>query len=181
MEIKAILGVGNPGKDYESTHHNVGVLFIDFLVNKLGGELKEKSKIPYYLANIGGRDLLLFKPYSKDVFMNDSGLYARDLVRKFNLLPEEMLIAQDESDLPLGKYKYSFASGSAGHKGIISIIDSLKTKNFTRLRIGIRKQKGKALDFVLRRIPKSDLEILNRVFELALDSLETKLRNRTNS
>ena len=119
--------------------------------------------------------------------MNQSGLFVAKASKKYGVKPDQIMIIHDDSDIELGKYKVSFARGSAGHRGVQSIIDALASKNFWRLRIGIRKasrtkaglpadlsakasataeaRQAKAGEFVLRKINKKDLETLERVFE----------------
>ncbi len=148
---KLIIGLGNPDKKYENTYHNVGHLFVDYLA---GEALKS------------------------DEFMNESGKYVAKAVKKFGVKPEELLVVHDDSDIEIGKYKLTPPGhGSAGHHGIESIEQHLKTNNFWRLRIGIRpKQKEgeermKALDFVLKKISLENKKILETVFEEAKKEL----------
>jgi len=152
IKSKLIIGLGNPDKEYQNTYHNVGFLAVDFLANSLP----------------------LAKLLKSDSYMNESGLFVLKAVKKNGLKPEEVLIIHDDADIELGKYKLSFGRGSAGHRGVESIINSLGTKNFWRLRIGINKisniknQKSKrikAADFVLKKISKADLETLLKVFD----------------
>ncbi|KKU94146.1 MAG: Peptidyl-tRNA hydrolase [Candidatus Jorgensenbacteria bacterium GW2011_GWA1_48_13] len=149
-EIQFGIGLGNPGKEYGNTYHNVGHLFIDYMNGK-NPELKYKFK-------------------KSTVFMNESGRFVFEEFLKFtNLKAQNLLVVHDDSDLALGRFKLSFGSGSAGHKGVQSVIDALKTKNFWRLRIGVRspqeKNRQKAEDFVLKTIKSSDKKILLEVFE----------------
>ncbi len=146
--VKLVIGLGNPGKEYEKTYHNVGFLFIDYLDG-------------CQMSNVKCQML------KSDVFMNQSGGFVKKALKKHGVKPEEILIVHDDSDIELGKYKLSFGRGSAGHKGAESIIKSLGAKNFWRMRIGVRplKSKQKAEKFVLKKITKGNLEILNGVFE----------------
>ena len=161
-QIKLIIGLGNPGKKYENTYHNVGVLFIDYL---------KKQRTPntkYQILNT-------------DCYMNESGKFVRAAMKKRGLKSKELLIVHDDSDIELGSYKFSFGRSSAGHKGVESITQILKTKNFFRLRIGIRPKKtdspaglpavakrAKAGDFVLKKISVKDKKNLEEVFKSAL-------------
>ena len=122
--------------------------------------------------------------------MNESGKFVKKALQKYQIKPEEILITHDDSDIEIGKYKISFGRGSAGHNGVESIIKALKTKNFWRLRVGIRKKTGlpadlsakaqrataearqvKAGEIVLKKISKKDLEILEDVFKKSLENL----------
>jgi len=182
-KIKLIIGLGNPGKQYQNTYHNAGFLFVDFLIKNLP---------------ISNFKFLISKPLKTDVYMNESGSFVARMLKKFSIAPEKLLIVHDDSDLKLGNYKISFGRGSAGHKGIESIIRALSTKNFWRLRIGIRPnaelrrlnadQRGippkkaglptevrrtKAGEFVLKKISAADQKILKSIFEQAFkESLE---------
>lgn len=146
--VKLIIGLGNPDEEYASTYHNIGFLFIDYLNN---------DQFPT-------GDCKLLK---SDVFMNESGKFVTKMLKKTGAKPEEILLVHDDSDIEIGNYKISFSRGSAGHRGVESVIKSLKTKNFWRLRIGIRppKSKKKAGEFVLKKISKKDLEIFEKVFK----------------
>lgn len=164
---KIIIGLGNPGKDYEKTYHNVGFLAVDFLAKNLsnsppdfGGQAKSKN-----FKFIESDGYIFIKPLT---FMNDSGKAVLTVIRYFKAKPEEILVIHDDSDINLGKYKISFGRGSAGHRGVQSIIESLGTKNFWRLRLGIRKKsrrKTKAADLVLKKIDKKDFKLLDKVFQ----------------
>ena len=178
-KIKIIVGLGNPGEKYAATYHNAGILFIDYLIDKIPAKIKiQKLKIKNS-EFIKFNSLIFAKPL---IFMNESGKAVKAALDYFKLKPGEMLIAHDDSDIELGKYKISFARGSAGHKGIESIIKSLGTKNFWRLRIGIRNKKAtgyrlqatrlKAGELVLKKIKKDDWITLQKVFEI----IEAQLR-----
>jgi PTH1 family peptidyl-tRNA hydrolase len=162
--IKAIVGLGNPGKDYEQTYHNVGSLFIDYLKNKNGLPAKRKNKF-FELYRLGNADLVKPALY----MMNASGGTVIAVMKHLGHGPEEILFVHDDSDLNIGEYKLSFGSGSAGHKGVESVIQRLGTKNFWRLRIGIRPKtagpRKKAGDFVLKRVSPANKKTLESVFE----------------
>lgn len=154
-KIKILIGLGNPGKEYESTYHNVGALFIDHL-NEVAPEKRFKKT---------------------NDFMNKSGARVLKIMKSLGVKSEDLLIAHDDSDLKVGKYKLSYGRGPAGHKGVESIINSLGTKNFWRLRIGIRREKEvreKAGDFVLKRITPTDKMILEKVFQEIFLNLDLK-------
>ncbi len=141
---KLIIGLGNPDKKYENTYHNVGHMLADYL----SGEAMKS-----------------------DTYMNESGRSVAKAMKKFGVKPENLLIVHDDSDIELGKYKFSFGRGAAGHHGVENIQATLKTNNFWRLRIGIRpaqKESGtrkKAEEFVLKKISPADKKLLEKVFE----------------
>jgi PTH1 family peptidyl-tRNA hydrolase len=167
MEIKLTIGLGNPGSEYKNTYHNVGRLFIDHLAGKKANFKKGSSFEYLELSNL----LTLVKPLT---FMNQSGGAALNARKYFNSKPREILVVHDDSDIPLGNFKLSFGRGSAGHQGIESIIKSLKTNKFYRLRIGVRPtersspslklRRVKANELVLKKIPAREKQILQNLF-----------------
>ena len=171
MKVKLIIGLGNPSKEYQKTYHNIGFTYLDFLARGLSkdGWRKTGKGLFEYLKSDGPT---LAKTL---VFMNDSGVAVRAALKYFKCKPEELLVIHDDSDIELGKYKFSFGRGSAGHRGALSVIKVINTNLFNRLRIGIRKMptaKGKRLgvrqkagDLVLRKMSPTDWKILQITFE----------------
>ena len=150
--IKHIIGLGNPELRYEDTYHNVGHLFIDYV--QQFEDFKSKA-------------------IKSESYMNESGKFVVKTI-KGSAHPEELLIVQDDSDIEIGKYKFTAPGhGSAGHHGIESIQQQLKSKKFWRLRIGIRPKQTegetriKAEEFVLKKISPADQKLLEKVFEEA--------------
>lgn len=163
MQIKLIIGLGNPGKEYEHTRHNVGFLCIDELENYI--KIKNlKFKIT------------LAKSQS---FMNESGKSVASLIKFYKLKTENVLVVHDDIDILWGNFKISFGRTSAGHKGVDSIIKSLKTKNFWRLRIGIQPKTAKkhirADKIILKKFTKEELKELDETIKKAISELETAL------
>lgn len=150
-----VVGLGNPGKKYEGTRHNAGFMALDALE-------KENS-----LLNIH-----LLKP---NTFMNNSGIAVKKELKKLKLKAQDLIVVHDDIDLPLGTIKVSTNRGSAGHKGVQSIIEALGTKNFTRIRIGIQPMAGKPENvesFVLRKFTKDEREILKSVMKNFSNAIE---------
>jgi PTH1 family peptidyl-tRNA hydrolase len=167
MEFKLIAGLGNPGKEYANTYHNVGFLAIDYLLhhseeNETSAQLIQQKKFAYYALP----NLLLVKPLT---FMNKSGEAIKAALSQFHTTPEELLVIHDDADLPLGSYKIAKDRGAGGHHGIESIIEALGTNTFTRVRIGIRELKEEkripAEDIVLENISRANQEVLTRLFQ----------------
>lgn len=158
-KIKLIIGLGNPGKEYDGTRHNAGFLFIDTLEDSL----KNKK-------------VILAKSQS---FMNESGKSIVSLVKYHKVKPENTLIIHDDIDIAWGKFKFSFGRSSAGHKGVESIIKELKTKNFWRLRIGIQPSSAKkhvrADKIILKKFTSNELKELDKTIKKAASELETAL------
>jgi PTH1 family peptidyl-tRNA hydrolase len=160
IKPKIVIGLGNPAKEYANTYHNVGFLFIDYL--------KSDPKLsPFERSPVGRQTHPNLQILKSETYMNESGEFVAKALKKSGAKPAGLLVIHDDSDIELGKYKLSFGRGSAGHKGIESVIKSLGAKNFWRLRIGIRPKatRKKAEKLVLRKITNADLKVLNQVFE----------------
>lgn len=148
-----IVGLGNPGKKYEKTRHNVGFRVVDELA-------KQKT-----------REFIIAKPQT---FMNNSGKAIKALLNFYKTEPENLWVIHDDIDLPLGKFKISKGRGSAGHKGVQSIINELKTKDFWRVRIGICPKAGKPKEvekFVLQNFTKQEEKTIKEVIEGAIQTI----------
>src|SRR3989344_1057370 len=130
-KFKLVMGLGNPDKKYEKTYHNAGFIFIDGLTKKeKAGWEKIKT---FEFCKLDG--VIFAKTL---VYMNSSGMAAKEALSYFKLKPEAMLVIHDDSDIYIGSYKLVHGRGAGGHHGVESIIESLGTKNFWRLRIGVR-------------------------------------------
>ncbi len=135
--IKLIVGLGNPGRQYEKTRHNAGFLFLDKLVSQWSGESRFSALIAE--CRVAGERVILLKPQT---FMNKSGESVGKVARYFKLLPEEILVVHDELDIDEGALKLKSGGGHAGHNGLRSIVSHLGSKEFLRLRIGIGRPKN---------------------------------------
>lgn len=174
-----IIGLGNPGELYKNTRHNAGVLFLDWLRNYLKSETFKENKIclsEISKTKINGQLIILAKPL---VFMNNSGEAVKKLKNFFQAENQNIIIAHDDSDLMVGNFKIQKERGSAGHKGVESVINHLKSKNFWRIRIGVRPsffKKTKAENFVLKNFSLKEREILEQGFEKILIRLREKIK-----
>lgn len=168
--MKIIIGLGNPGKQYEHTRHNIGFTVLDELQKTWG--FPEFSFDKKFNANISegtlsGVKVILVKPQT---FMNLSGISIRKILDFYKLTPADIVVIQDELDLPLGKYKIATDSSAAGHNGIKNIIEHLGMQTFTRLRIGIATDKQATLclrdahNFVLDTFAKEEQETFRAEF-----------------
>lgn len=135
-KIKMIVGLGNPGSEYEQTRHNAGFWFIDELAWQYKASLKEEKKFFGSVAriSISGSDLWLLKPAT---FMNRSGQAVAALAQFYKIRPEEILVVHDELDIPCGRIKFKLGGGNGGHNGLKDIQTRLGTPDFYRLRLGI--------------------------------------------
>ena len=135
-KIKMMVGLGNPGSEYEQTRHNAGFWFIDELAWQYKATLKEEKKFFGSVAriSISGSDLWLLKPAT---FMNRSGQAVAALAQFYKIKPEEILVVHDELDIPCGRIKFKLGGGNGGHNGLKDIQARLGTPDFYRLRLGI--------------------------------------------
>jgi len=166
--IKLIVGLGNPGRQYEKTRHNAGFLFLDALAEELGCSWSNESRFQGLFAegSVANSKVMLLKP---DTFMNRSGQSVGKIARYYKLLPEEIIVVHDELDFYPGVVKLKKDGGHAGHNGLRDIIAHLGSKEFYRLRIGIgRPAAGKiVVDFVLSSPSKPEWELLVNAFALS--------------
>jgi len=171
-----VLGLGNPGPQYELTRHNAGFLALDTLAEKYRIPLDQHGYHALWgLGTVAGCPALLAKPLT---FMNASGQAARALARERHLDPGLLIVVHDEIDLPLGRIKTKFGGGSAGHRGIASLIERLGTDRFHRVRIGVGKPEHKedVADYLLSRFEDEEFPEVNRVLEEAVLRIEQKLK-----
>ena len=158
-----VVGLANPGRDYEGTRHNVGAAAVHLLAERHGARLKGLRGVPASVAevDVAGRRLALAVP---STYMNESGQAARPLVRRFGLEDDlaKLVVIHDELDLPPGRLKVKVGGGLAGNNGLRSIRDHLHTTDFLRIRIGVGKppSKERGADHVLKRVARSDRELL---------------------
>ena len=166
QDIVMVVGLGNPGADYENTRHNAGALFVEALARSAGQALRPEKKYHGLYARIQwqGLDLHLLNPTT---FMNRSGLAIKALADFFKIQPQQILIAHDELDLPPGTAKLKKGGGHGGHNGLRDAIAHLGTNDFQRLRIGIGHpgDSRRVTGYVLGRLGKQETEELNAVID----------------
>ncbi len=171
-----IIGLGNPGLPYEKNRHNIGHHFIDYLVGEWQGkEWKENKKCLAVInsININNQNIILAKSLA---FMNQSGKTLYLLKKFYSLALQNIYVVHDDTDIILGNFKISYGRGSAGHKGIESIIDHFRSKNFNRIRIGVRPlsfKNTRAEKLVLKNLNLQENQIINNI----LPTIEKQLKN----
>jgi len=167
--MNLIIGLGNPGDKFKKTRHNLGWDILDLLKEKW--DFPEWKRLSRLKSNISKKDkIILAKPQT---FMNLSGLAVKSLKSYYKARINNLIIIQDDIDIELGKIKISKNRGTAGHKGVQSIIDSLGTKNFIRIRIGIKPKDKKTVDkFVLSRFSKEEKENIEKAKTDVLEAIE---------
>ena len=151
--MKLIVGLGNPGKEYKNTRHNIGFMVLDEFLGKVGW--KEKMEAYFYTEEVNGEQVIFIKPMT---YMNLSGLAVAKIVNYHKIDMANILIIHDDLDLDLGRYRVKHNSSSGGHNGIKSIISELDSQEFFRLKIGIGKSAILPTDrYVLGKFSKEEL------------------------
>jgi PTH1 family peptidyl-tRNA hydrolase len=167
-----VVGLGNPGEEYDKTRHNVGAEVVELLARRHGGKLrKQKERSLTDEVNVGGRRMALAIPLT---YMNLSGEAVAPLVRRYGVEPGQLVVVQDEMDFELGRLQVKNGGGLAGHNGLKSIVAHLHTQDFVRIRIGIGKPPGsrQGADHVLRRFSKAERKEIDVTLEEAADAVE---------
>ena len=175
FRMKCIVGLGNPGKKYEKTRHNIGFMAIDELLNRSDWKLnKTKFNGQYALEHIAGEKVLLLEPQT---YMNLSGACIRPLMDFYEIGIEDLIVVYDDLDLPVGKIRLREKGGHGGHNGIRSMIEHLGTKDFKRIRLGIGRPTGSiaVADYVLGTFAKAEQEDVATSIQLAADACEAFL------
>jgi len=170
-EAFLVIGLGNPGRDYRETRHNVGFMLLDRLALKLNARFTRlQSRALVAKTTFSERKLILAKPQT---FMNLSGQSVQGLVHFYKLPLNNLLIAHDDLDLPLGTIRIRPDGGSAGQKGMTSILERLGTDDFPSLRIGISRPPGQMQppDYVLQDFSKSELAIISETLDRAVEAV----------
>ena len=162
--LKLIVGLGNPGREYERTRHNIGFMAIDRIIDSLGIKFdKTKFNGSYCVSNINGEKVMFLKPLE---YMNLSGNVIGRFVKFFDIDVSDILIIHDDLDMDLGRIKLRPRGSSGGHNGLKNIEANLGTQDYKRVKIGISNDKRfDTKDYVLGRFSSSDMEILNSILD----------------
>jgi len=170
--LKAIVGLGNPGKTYEATRHNVGFQIVRQLGQDLGIDLAEKGfKARFGRGALDHEPVLLITPLT---YMNLSGQAVQRFVEEFNLTPADLIVVHDDIDLELGRIRIKKKGGDGGHKGIRSIIEHLGTGEFLRVKIGVGRPPSsqEVVDYVLSSFDPQEQEQFKEVLPKAIDAVK---------
>lgn len=166
-----IVGLGNPGKQYAGSRHNLGYQVVEALSRRLqAGKPAQKHRALFASAEYHAKQVILAQPLT---YMNRSGLAVIELMHNYHINPSEMLIIYDDLDLPPGFIRLRQKGGSAGHRGIQSIIETLGTADFPRMRIGVGKPKPfmEGADYVLQPVVQPDLDLITEALERAVEAV----------
>ena len=169
--MKLIVGLGNIGKKYENTRHNMGFILVDrYLQYKnITDKFKEKFNAMYVETTINNEKVIFIKPTT---YMNNSGIAVRAFLDFYKLNSEDILVISDDLDLDLGKFRLRRNGSSGGHNGLKSIISHLGTDGFKRLRIGISNDKDDVINYVLSKFSKKELNEIDTMFDTLVDVLD---------
>lgn len=177
--MKLIVGLGNPGKKYEKTRHNLGYRVIDAFADSYGIELDKIAFNGLYARElINDEAVILFKPTT---FMNLSGTAVQEIKAYFGVDLQDIIIVYDDMALEPGRIRLRLAGSSGGHNGIQNIIDILKTEEIKRLRIGIGEPDFTGVDYVLGKPTKEQAKLLDIAISEASEALKEYLKNGFNS
>jgi PTH1 family peptidyl-tRNA hydrolase len=172
-----VVGLGNPGAEYAKTKHNVGAEVVEILAKRHGANLRKgKERALVDQVNLAGSRVALAVPLT---YMNDSGDAVRLLARRYGVEPEQIIVVQDELDLPTAALKLKAGGGLAGHNGLRSIKSHLHSDAFLRVRIGVAKPQSKehGADHVLTKFGKRDRAEIDVTLERAADAVEAITRD----
>jgi len=175
-----ILGLGNPGKTYQNTRHNIGWNFVSWLKDQYqtsSWQIEKKNFAQISVFENQNKKIIFALPL---VFMNETGKTIKQLQKYYQVLPKNIIVVHDDNDIYVGNFKFSFDRGSAGHKGVEAIIKNLGLKKFYRLRIGIqpkREQRKKAENLVLKKFSPKERETITENFVLMKKAVEEKIKS----
>lgn len=170
-----VVGLGNPGRRYAKTRHNVGFRVIDEIAGRLGIELREKDSYIYGRGSIEDIDIVLVEPLT---FMNRSGIAVKAVMSRYNLQPANLIVTHDDIDMETGKLKIRKKGSSGGHRGIESVIESVGTSDFIRVKIGIGREEGIAAeDYVLGKFRKEEVPVIKEAVVNAAEAVTVIVRD----
>lgn len=170
-----VIGLGNPGREYERSRHNLGFLVVDELAHRRGGRIADRAaKSLTGRVRLGDRELVLAKPQT---MMNLSGLAAKALRAKYNVALDRVLIVHDDLDLPFGRLRVRKGGSSAGNHGMDSVIESFGTKEVIRFRVGIGRPAGDGVDYVLSPFTEAERAQLPEVVARVADAVEVAVEH----
>ena len=176
MPVHLFVGLGNPGRTYEKTRHNLGFMVLDRLAERWGGRFKPGfGPYDFLQTKAPGGKILLVKP---STFMNRSGAAVQDAVRRYEVPLSALIVICDDFNLPLGTLRLRPKGSDGGHNGLASVIQALGTSDFGRLRLGIGLRPGAGtVDYVLSRFPRKEQAAVETLVEDGADALIAAAEN----
>ena len=172
-DIKLVIGLGNPGRKYENTRHNIGFLVLDRLASGYGAEMANHLKWRAHVAKVPGLGTILMKPQT---FMNESGQSVGAALRFYKWEPEEVLVVYDDVSIPFGTLRFRMAGSAGGHNGIKSMINHLGSDRFPRLKLGIGNEtKNSMVGHVLGKFSTDEQNELENTLATAAEAVQLAL------
>ncbi len=166
-----IAGLGNPGKKYSRTRHNIGFMVLEEVARRHTIDLKVRKDYRIGKGSLDTHNILLIEPL---LYMNMSGPIIKKVLLKFSILPEHLITIYDDLDIQIGRLKIKKKGSSGGHKGIESIIQNIGSQEFIRIKVGIGRDEGiPAEDYVLSRFKKYEIPIIKEIIHKAADAVYT--------
>lgn len=176
--MKLIVGLGNFGKEYEHTRHNMGFDVLDKFADSLGTNIDREGFHSLYIkAKYMDEDVFLVKPQT---YMNNSGVAVREIMNYFKINIEDLIVVHDDMDIKQGHLKLKLNGKSAGHNGIKSIISNLGSEEFKRVKVGIGSPTYDTIDFVLTKPKGEDKELIDQALENAVSALKVAIKDSFN-
>lgn len=170
-----IVGLGNPGSEYNGTRHNIGFEVVDYIANKYNININRvKFKGVYGEGFIEGKKVILLKP---STYMNLSGESIREIINFYKLSSEEIIVIYDDISLPVGKIRIREKGSAGGHNGIKSIIQHLNIDEFPRIKVGVGQPTNGLVSHVLGKFPVEEIEVLKKVIPVCSESVLEILKN----
>jgi peptidyl-tRNA hydrolase, PTH1 family len=164
-----VAGLGNPGRRYSKTRHNVGFMIADAIADEFGIELKKRESCMVGAGSIEDNEVVLMKPLK---FMNRSGFAVKDLMEQYHVPHERLIVLHDDIDMETGKLKIRRRGSSGGHKGIESILYSIGTGDFVRVKIGIGREEGIPVeDYVLSKFRRDEIPVIHETIRKASEAV----------
>jgi PTH1 family peptidyl-tRNA hydrolase len=176
-----LVGLGNPGREYKDTRHNFGFMLIDRIAVRLNARgMKVQSKAIVTTATYEDRKLILAKPQT---YMNLSGQSVQGLVNFYKIPLTNIMILSDDLDIPFGTIRIRAAGGPGGQRGLASVIESLGTKDFSRLRLGIGRPPGRMdpANFILQNFSRDEMKSISEILDTAADAVLEFVKNGLNA
>lgn len=172
-----IVGLGNPGRKYSRTRHNVGFMVIEEILSRYGIKLNERQLYNIATGSIDNSKAVLIEPLT---FMNRSGIAVREAIRRFGIPFEKLIVIHDDIDMETGKLKIKTGGSSGGHRGVESVIQSIGTEDFIRVKFGVgRDMEMLPEDYVLKRFGRAEISTVKKAIKTASDAVQSILSEGT--
>ena len=166
-----IAGLGNPGRKYSRTRHNIGFMAVEEIAQRNGIEFTDRKEYRIGRGSIEGHKVILIEPL---LYMNRSGSSVKEMIRKYNTQPHELIVIHDDLDMETGKLRIRKTGSSGGHKGVESVIQNIGSKDFIRVKIGIGREPGTQVeDYVLSKFTRQEIPLIKETIDITADAVHT--------